>query len=200
MGEPLDTWFKCEVIVHDEALTRYLRRHWPYPDDIYDLRQETYVRMYESARTHIPAASRPFLFKIAQRLMADRIRKRRIVAIDSMVDLETSRVAVDDLSPERETAAHQELRRLADALDRLPPKCREVVWMCRIDNMSRKEAAAHLGVSGKTIEKHLMKGMKRLIEAVFGDVGVSGRHSLEEAEKRATTVRVLSKDTDQEER
>jgi RNA polymerase sigma factor (sigma-70 family) len=169
MDEALDNWFKREVAVHDEALTRYLRRHWPHPADIYDLRQEAYVRIYESARTHIPTAARPFLFKIAQRLIADRIRKKRIVAIDSAGDLDALSVVVDDLSPERETAGHQELRQLAEALDGLPPKCREVVWLCRIDDLSRKEAAAHLGVSEKTIEKHLMKGMKRLIDAVFGE-------------------------------
>src|SRR4030095_3132304 len=75
----------------------------------------------------------------------------------------------DELSPERETTAHQELRQLAEALDGLPPKCRQVVWMCRIDNLTRKEVADRLGVSEKTVEKHLMKGMKRLIDAVFGE-------------------------------
>jgi len=169
MGESLDTWFKREVVVHDEALTRYLRRHWPYPDDIHDLRQEAYIRIYESARTRVPMAARPFIFKIAQRLMADRIRRRHTVAIDSMGDLDSLNV-VADISPEREIAAHQELRQLAEALDDLPPKCREVVWLCRIDNLPRKEAAARLGISEKTVEKHLMKGMKRLIDAVFGEL------------------------------
>jgi len=177
MDEALDTWFKREVVVHDEALTRYLRRHWPHPDDIHDLRQEAYVRIYESARTHIPMAARPFIFKIAQRLIADRIRRKRIVAIDSMGDLDASSVVVDEISPEREAAAHQELRHLAEALDGLPPKCREVVWMCRIDDLSRKEAAARLGVSEKTVEKHLMKGMKRLIDAVFGEIDIDGWHT-----------------------
>jgi RNA polymerase sigma factor (sigma-70 family) len=168
MDEALDTWFKREVVVHDEALTRYLRRSWPYPDDIHDLRQETYARMYESARTHVPTAAKPFIFAIARRLMVDRIRRRRIVAIDSVGDLSVLNVLVDDVSPERDAAAHQELRQLAEALDELPPKCREVVWMRRIDDLSQKEVAARLGLSEKTVEKHIMKGMKRLTDAVFG--------------------------------
>ena len=51
--DPIDLWFKREVIVHDDVLTAYLRRCWPHPDDIHDLRQETYVRIYEAARERI---------------------------------------------------------------------------------------------------------------------------------------------------
>lgn len=173
MDDSLDTWFKREVVVHEEALTRYLRRSWSNPDDIVDLRQETYVRVYESARKHIPASARPFMFAIARHLMTDRIRKRRIVAIDSVGDLDALNVLVDDISPEQRTAAHQELRQLAQALDSLPAKCREVVWMRRVDELSQREVAARLGLSEKTVEKHIMKGMKRLTDAVFGVMGIA---------------------------
>ncbi len=164
----LDAWFKREVVVHEEALMRYFYRSWPNVDDIPDLRQETYVRIYESARTQIPNAARPFLFAVARRLMADRIRRQRIVAIDSVGDLETLNVLVDEVSPERAAAGHQELRQLAEALDELPPKCREVLWLRRIDDLSQKEVAGRLGLSEKSVEKHVMKGMKRLIDAIFG--------------------------------
>ena len=61
MQDPLDAWFKREVVVHEEALTRYLRRCWPNADDIHDLRQETYVRIYEAARERIPQSARPLI-------------------------------------------------------------------------------------------------------------------------------------------
>jgi RNA polymerase sigma factor (sigma-70 family) len=165
---PLDTWFKLEVLPHEEALMRYLRRCWPNRDDIHDLRQETYVRIYESAQSSIPVSARPFIFAIAKNLMADRIRKQRIVAIDSVGDLETLDVLVDELTPERRTSAHEELRQLAHAVDELPAKCRAVLWMRRIDALSQKEVAARLGVSERTVEKHVMTGIKRLTDAVFG--------------------------------
>jgi len=178
MDEPLHSWFKREVMIHDEALTRYLRRHWPHPEDIHDLRQETYVRLFESARTHIPDAVRPFIFVIARSLMADRIRRQRIVAIDSTGDLEALNVVVDDRpSPERDTTAHQALRRLAEALDCLPAKCREVVWMRRIDDLSQKEVAARLGLSEKTVEGHVTKGMKRLTDAILGEIESSEKQT-----------------------
>src|SRR5688572_19352924 len=139
MSSALDIWFKRDVVVHEEALTRYLRRRWPYADDIRDLRQETYARLYEAAQTRRPEPVKPLLFKIAQQLMAARIRRRRIIAIDSMEDFDVSSILIDDISPERDMAAHQELRQLAEALDGLPTKCREVIWMRRIDDLSQKE-------------------------------------------------------------
>ncbi len=33
MSEALDSWFKREVVVHEKALTRYLYRSWPHPDE-----------------------------------------------------------------------------------------------------------------------------------------------------------------------
>jgi DNA-directed RNA polymerase specialized sigma24 family protein len=46
MEEPLDTWFKREILAHEAMLLRYLMRVWPRKDEVYDLRQETYARVY----------------------------------------------------------------------------------------------------------------------------------------------------------
>ncbi len=84
-----------------------------------------------------------------------------------MGDLDALNVIVEDLSPERRTSAHQELRRLAHAIDSLPPKCREAVWLRRVDDLPQKEVAKRLGITQKTVEKHVMKGMKLLAAALF---------------------------------
>jgi len=74
---------------------------------------------------------------------------------------------VDELSPESRASAFEDLRRLADAFDQLPPKCRETVWMRRVDDLPQKEVAARLSISQKTVEKHVMKGMRLLAAAMF---------------------------------
>src|SRR5262249_16074502 len=121
MSESADAWFKREVIIHEEALTRYIRRYWPNPDDVHELRQETSSRVYERALRALPESARPFIFKVARPLMADRIRRRRVVAIDAVGDAEALDVVADTLSPEQRTAAHDDLRQLAHAIDCLPP-------------------------------------------------------------------------------
>lgn len=162
----LDEWFRREILSQEQALRRYLTRSWRNRDETDDLRQETYVRVYEAAAKERPAQPKAFLFATARNLMTDRIRRRRVVAIDPVADLDTVSYVVDDNSPEAYATVHEELRRLAEALDTLPPRCRQVVWLRRIDDLSQKEVASQLGIAQKTVEKHVMRGMKLLDQAL----------------------------------
>jgi RNA polymerase sigma-70 factor (ECF subfamily) len=168
MDEALEAWFIREIVAHEEALVRYLSRHWPKQNEIFDLRQEVYVRVYETARVARPLTPRAFLFTTARNLLVDRVRRQRIVSIDAVGDLEALNVLVDELSPERQLHARQELRRLTQAFDDLPPRCREAVWMRRVDELPQKEIAARLGITEKVVEKHITLGMRRLVDAMFG--------------------------------
>jgi RNA polymerase sigma factor (sigma-70 family) len=169
MDESLDAWFKREIFVHEEALVRFLRRNWKNAGDILDLRQETYTRVYEAALKSRPTVARSFLFSTARNLMADRIRHQRVITIDTVGDLDTLSVLIDEISPERQHAARQELRVLARAFDSLPPKCRETVWLRRVERLPQREVAARMKIAPKTVEWHLTTGLKRLADALFGD-------------------------------
>jgi RNA polymerase sigma factor (sigma-70 family) len=178
--ESLDNWFTREILVHERALLRYLTRIWPNPGDVVDLRQDTYVRVYEAAGKSRPQSPKSFLFTTARHLVADRFRRQRIVAIDAVADMDELNVMIEEICPERRLSGHQELRRLAYAIDLLPPKCREVVWMRRVDDLPQKEVAARLGVSQKTVEKHVMKGMQLLANAIgMGSGRVAGEEEPE---------------------
>lgn len=163
--DSLDNWFIREILVHEDALVGYLLRRWPNRPDVNDLRQDTYVRVYEAAAKSRPPVPKAFLFTTAAHLLADRLRRRRVVAIDAVGDIEDLDVLVEEASPERRISAHEELRRLAQAIDLLPPRCREVVWMRRVDELPQKEVARRLGITEKSVEKHVMKGMKFLAAA-----------------------------------
>ena len=169
MDDSLDAWFTREILAHEDALVRYLTRVWSNRDEILDLRQDAYVRVYEAAKKSRPLSPKSFLFTTARHLITDRIRRKRIVAIDSVADMDVLNVLIEEISPEQRSSSHQELRLLAQAIDRLPPKCREVVWMRRVNDLPQKEVAIRLGISQKSVEKHVMKGMRLLADAMFGN-------------------------------
>jgi RNA polymerase sigma factor (sigma-70 family) len=160
--EPLDTWFKREVLPHEEVLMRFLSRVWPRQDEICDIRQEAYARVYEAALRVRPQAPKAFLFTTARHLMADRVRRERIVSIRAGGDSDFLNVLVDEISPEQRAGAAEELARLAHAFDRLSVKCREVVWLRRVKELTQKEVAQRLKISEKTVEKHLRTGARLL--------------------------------------
>ena len=164
MQAELDRWFVAHILVHEEALVRYLQRSWPQREEVVDLRQELYARVYEAARKALPAQPKAFLFASARHLLADRARRGRVVSIEPMGDSVPSHVLVDDVSPERWCGGRQGLMRLAAAFDRLPDRCREVVWLRRVDELPQKDVALRLGISEKTVEKHLAKAMRLLAD------------------------------------
>ena len=169
MQTALDRWFTEEILIHEDALLRYLHRSWRHRDEIHDLRQELYVRVYEAAARAFPTQPKAFLFSSARHLMTDRIRRSKVVSIEPMGDFEPSHVLVDDVSPERWSSGRQSLAQLSAAFDRLPDRCREVVWLRRVEELSQKDVALRMGISEKTVEKHIAKGMRLLADALFGD-------------------------------
>jgi len=164
----LDDWFETEVLRHEASLTQYLRRAWPNPHDVADLRQEVYARVYESAASQLPEAPRAFLLATARNLIYDRIRRERIVSIELTQDFEYLSVLVEGISPEQRVSARQELGRLADAIDQLSANCRSVVWLRRVDGLSQREVAEKLGMQEGTVASHLARGLKVLTRVVLG--------------------------------
>jgi RNA polymerase sigma-70 factor (ECF subfamily) len=174
VDEGLNNWFAREILAHEAALVRYLRRTWPQGEEIHDLRQEIYVRVYEAAKKSRPHHPKSFLFTTARHLMTDRVRRVRIVSIETFGDLEDLNVPVEEATAEQRLNARQELMQLARAFSVLPPKCREVVWLRRVDELSQKEVASRLKISEKTVESHIVKGTRLLAEAVLGRRGRYG--------------------------
>jgi RNA polymerase sigma-70 factor (ECF subfamily) len=171
MDESIEAWFAREVLAHEDALVRYLRRCWPHVDDILDLRQETYIRVFEAARRERPRQPKSFVFTTARHLMADRVRRGRIVSIEAVGDFESLNVPVDEAGPERRHDARQSLRRLAEAFDRLPDRCREVMWLRKVEELPQKEVARRMGVAEKTVEKQVAKGARLIADHVYGAAG-----------------------------
>jgi len=173
----LDQWFAMEILPLEGVLTRYLSRVWPRSAEVLDLRQDIYIRVYERARSALPAAPKAFLFATARNLMTDRVRHSRVVSIESTQDFESLNVLIDEISPERRFAAREELRVLARAFDSLSDKCRNVVWLRRVEGLTQRETAQRLGLREGAVESQLARGVRALALAVFGSTDtVDTRH------------------------
>lgn len=162
MDTSLNQWFAHEILVHEDALTRFLLRSWPHRSEIHDLRQDTYVRVYEAARFSRPAQPRAFLYATARNLMIDRVRHARVVSIEMMGDMEALNVSMEEPEPQEHASIWQELRQLMGAMDKLPDRCRAAVWLHKVEDLSYAEVARRQGVSVKTIEKQISKGLRYL--------------------------------------
>ena len=62
-------------------------------------------------------------------------------------------------SPEHLADLQQRLEALQRIIDCLPPRCREVFWLFRIDGLAQTEIAAKLDISLNMVERHVMRAL-----------------------------------------
>lgn len=165
-SDVIQEWFRTEVLPLEPALMRLLRRHWRYPEDLPDMRQEIYVRLFEAAgRDGLPLSTRAFVFQCARNLLVDRARRAQVVSFDIVADLEELEEQPQaDFTPEQLADARQELQMLDAALDDLSPRCREVLLLRKVDGLTHKEISSRLGIAEGTIEKQITLGVRALAE------------------------------------
>jgi RNA polymerase sigma factor (sigma-70 family) len=169
--DAVSDWFVREILPLEAILMHYLRHNWQNASDIADLRQEVYVRVYQSAQERIPENAKRFLLTSARNLLIDMVRREQVVPIEAVADLETLGVAIDAAGPDRVAMAREELRRLQAALDRLPPRSREAVVLAYVEGLSGQEIAARMGVTKSTASEHLANGIRALTDLLYGEPG-----------------------------
>lgn len=170
-----DAWFIREVLPMEATLMLFLHQNWRNKAEIADLRQEVYMRVYEAALHEIPEKVKPFVLTTARNLLINRARSERVIPITIVTDLETLGIASDQAGPDRVLVARNALQRLQVVLDRLPPRCREVVILRKVEGLTRREIAQRMGISELTVKVHLTKGMRVLADALHGETVDLGR-------------------------
>lgn len=160
----LEAWFAREVLPLEASLMQFLRHNWRDRSDIEDLRQEIYVRVCEAAENELPKSARSFVFAIARNLLIDLVRREQIVPIEAVADLDLLSVEGDVPLPDRSAIAKDELRRLQNALDQLPPRHREAVILGRIEGLNGRQIAQRMGIAETTASQHLKLGMYALTD------------------------------------
>jgi RNA polymerase sigma-70 factor (ECF subfamily) len=155
-------WFAEEVQPHEASLRGYLRAKFPAHPDIDDLVQETYARLLQAREVHPVHSPRSFLFATARNAALDFFRRRQVVAIDGLAEIDLLPV-LEERPGVAETVCHdQELQLLAAAIQALPARCREVMTLRKIYGLSHRDIARQLEISEHTVNAQLAIGVLRL--------------------------------------
>ena len=173
----LNAWFCREVLPLERPLTGFIRRNWRVADDVTDLRQDIYERALAGAREAIPINTRAYLFTVARNHLINQAKRGQVVSIELVADMSALDTEFDRFGAERQLSAREELRRTQQGLDRLPPRCREVVWLRKVEGLSTRETAERLGVTVDTVEKQITQGMRALVDYMLGGSGKIRRPS-----------------------
>ncbi len=166
-------WFMASVLPHEPALRAWLSRKRAAGIDVDDVIQETYAVLAARETIRDIRHPRAYVFQIAHSIVVRHVRRARVVSIQAAEDLEGFDPADDAASPEQTAVDRDELRRLAEAIATMPGQTRQAFILRRVHGLSQREIAARMKLSESTVEKHIARGVRFLIDW-FGHGGKVG--------------------------
>ncbi|MDD2802461.1 MAG: RNA polymerase sigma factor [Methylococcales bacterium] len=148
---------------HQKELLQFLTYKVNCSETAADLVQETYLRVARYPDESEVANKRAFVFRIADNLALDHLRS---VARQQSRDggLVTEDIVCIKPEPDSILAGQQQMALFEELIYELPPQCRKVFLMCRVEGKSYSEVSTELGIAPRTVESHMYKALKLLKE------------------------------------
>ena len=182
-------WIANHILPLERQARGWLCRHVRSlsPADLDDLIQEAYSRVWSAdfGTIHNPRA---YFFQTLRNLLLERARHAQIVPMERMGEIDDLRIPSEDPGPERRVSARQQLERLSTLITALPAKCRTVFELRKIRGLSQREVSAQMGISERTVEKHLAKALSRILEVTASDEGGTASKHVSSTDIHGTTA------------
>lgn len=152
-------WLMQHVLPHERELRAWLGRRNVPGLEIDDAIQESYAILAALRSVDHIHHPRIYLFEVAKSVFLQSLRRSRVVAFSALAEFDALAVPDDRPSPEAVADGRLELGRLADLIEKLPPKCREAFVLRKVRGLSQRDVASTMGVSENTVEKHVGKAL-----------------------------------------
>jgi RNA polymerase sigma factor (sigma-70 family) len=153
---------------HNQKLHRLARRQVGR-EDAEDVVQEAYLRLLELENAGRIVDVRGYLYRIATNVAIELLRKRKTRSTCLVEDVEFEAVAAGGASPFA-TAVEEAIlvRRVQTSLECLPRGCCETFLLSRLYGLTFPEIAARLGISLRTVNRHISRTIDHLQSALDG--------------------------------
>ena len=154
-------WFVAQVQPHEHALRNYVRRHFPSVEAD-DVVQESYLKLLRHGAARRIGSLRSYLFSIARNTALTAIGRRKFLYREVPVN-ELPDWQVLDGGPDAAAAtqARQRLALVADAIDALPARCREIMRLALVEGLGAIAIAERLQLSENTVRVQLARGVRK---------------------------------------
>lgn len=149
-------------------LRRYLARLLHNEAEAEDVAHDAYLRVYPTVERDGAEKPEALLYTTARRLAINRLKRRAISPI-SGAEAPLDHTAAAQPGVAQQVMARQELARLEAAIAALPPGCRQVLLLRKVEFLSHQEIADRLGIAISTVEKQHARALRLLRAALATD-------------------------------
>lgn len=155
---------KAFAALHDRYIVPMLAFVSKLVKDIYraeDIVQNVFIKLWLSrARIDSTFSLRAWLFTCAKNESLDFLKSKwnkSRVGLEQIQDL-----LEEKQNPEEKYISQDALRKVSEIIAGIPDKRSRVIQMSKIEELSNDEIASILGISKRTVEKHLQLGVKEI--------------------------------------
>ncbi len=154
-------WFMRELYPHQSVLNAWLRSRYPTIPHIDDIIQDSYLRVLKINRETKLKAPKAYLFSTARNICIDFLRKEKIVKFQNLSDMSDDIFPENDLGVQEGIIRKEEFQILAEAIKKLPKKCRRVFTLRKVYGLSVQQISEELKISTRTVENQLFIGVRK---------------------------------------
>ena len=105
-----------------------------------------------------------YLFMSLKNQCLNYLRKKKIDTVD--IEHLFDSAAMQESSPQQILESNELTESVEEVIENLPPKCKEAFKLVREDGLKYKEAAKQLSITENTLDVHLKKATKRILEVI----------------------------------
>lgn len=149
------------------SLRAYLTLRTRSAYDAEDIVQEAFLHLWFAGSSGPIQNPKAFLFTTASNLLRDQLRRARIRALQSAVQVDDVDIPDFVSEPSRIVESEQALARIVGTLRQLQPSTREVFLLDRLQLWSHANIASRIGVSVSMVEKHMNYAMTAFEKSGF---------------------------------
>lgn len=144
-----------------QALVSFLCRRLPSEADAQDAAQESLARLVRYRDSEPPRSWKPLLYRIAANVAQDQLRGARSAVSGGRVsyDEDVHTLPAPALPQDERLDQQKMMARMWQTVQTLPPRCREVFLLNRVEAMSYSQIAELTGISVKAVEKHMSRAL-----------------------------------------
>ncbi len=187
---------------NERALKKYLSQYLKRGQDIDDVAQETFLKAFAAEVKMDIHSPKAFLFKIAKHTALNKIEKKSHSSTDFIEDFGSSDVLLDTkhAGAEAQLDGKRKLIIFTKAVASLPPRCRQVFLMRKVEGLQMKEIARKLSISVSGVEKLVVSGLMKCSQ-YFREQGYDpselGPTAIRYSKKTDETITVLTRAQDE---
>ncbi len=139
---------------------RYISKIAP-PAEVEDIVQEAYVKLCQLEHTEQETMQRKnaLLYVIAKNLALDHNKRAEVRLADGVND-ESEYITEENDSTYNYAATHERFGHFCEVIRSMPKQCQKVFVLKKVYGFSQQEIAQELGINIKTVDSHVVNGMK----------------------------------------